>query len=168
MIAAFELPLNDGRCIIMGSARNGRNGWMVARLISLVLMVAIVACPMWCGERLCPAAPCCSATPCPRIVCAVHETADCCCEPSSPNKSDPNPSRPANQSSCQGICGGAVFEQLSQVDNFDGSIILPLFDVHASTVSRRSSFRRCDVPTISHCGGNRGRSLRTLYMSFLC
>ena len=146
---------------------------MFARTVALVQIAAIIACPLWCANGLCDAGPCCSAKQSSQPPCSIHGTANCCCRKPSPDSSDRRdsqvPGRCPENSLCQGVCGGAVIEKPCELDSFEDSFFLPFVDAEASVSSRLVHSRSYDVEH-THClsGGNHGRSLRALYMSFLC
>ena len=142
---------------------------MFTRTVSLVLIAAIIACPLWCGSGLCHAGQCCSVKQSSQQSFPGHGAVNCCCTRSSPDGDDQAPSRCPAKSSCQGVCGGAIFEKLGELDSVEDSFFLPLADAE---VSVSSWLLQCRSPDVAHhhcqSGGNYGRSLRTLYMSLVC
>lgn len=142
---------------------------MFTRLTSLFLAAAVLACPMWCGMGLCHCAPTRTAYATAEQPCPVLGLAPGCCDESSPAKNDSCPDQPTGKSSCQGICGGAVFEQPCQIDDQQRCFVLPLIDAHALFGIGQSRQRLC---SFEHChslsGDNYGRFLRALHVSFLC
>ena len=142
---------------------------MLARTVSLVLIVAVIACPLGCGNGLCQADQCAGGES-SQSSCSTSEAACCCCEHSLPDSDDDNSSPcdcPEN-SSCQGVCGGAVFEKLCEPDRLEASFFLPLTDTQTSLVFRLAQCRLIAVGDHAGCGQNHGRMLRTMHMSYLC
>ena len=141
---------------------------MFARTVSVVLIAAIIACPMWCGNGVCHATECCLAEQPSCEACPVHGTARCCDQPS-PENNRHCPSESPGTSSCQGVCGGAVFTKPNKLNDVADSFFGPLMDIDSPVVAR---LVECNFHGIEHDwhngGGNHGRSLRTLHMSFLC
>ena len=142
---------------------------MFTRTVSALLIAAIVSCPLFCRNGLCQG--CCSAKQSIQSTCPIYGTAHRCCKTTSHDTGDHGPSRCPNTSSCQGVCGGAVFEKPCKIDDdLESSFFLPLLSVTEVVVgSRLTQCRFYDVEH-HHCtgSGNYGRSLRTLHMSFLC
>jgi len=147
---------------------------MFTRLVSLVLVAAVIACPMWCGNGVCHADQCCIADECgseeqSSACCPLHAAADCCTGNVAQEHDEDAPGRCPNESACQGVCGGAVFEKSCELNGPDGSFFLPTIGHDGSTVSLLSHFRIVGVqhhPCIS--AKNHGRFVRTLHSSFLC
>lgn len=137
---------------------------MLARTVSLVLIVATIACPLWCGESVCQADQCCpgeqSAVP------------DCCCrgcEQSTPDNDSQPPGDSPEKSSCQGVCGGAVLQKRSEWNDVSAAFFVSLINIEAPITAR---LVECNAQRGTHDwhgrGGNHGRSLCALHMSFLC
>ena len=141
---------------------------MFARTVSLVLTVAIIACPMWCGNGLCHAGWCCSPEQSSHQPCPVHGTARCCGDTGSPDSKDDCPGEAPGKSSCQGVCGGAVFEKPRELNDGTDSSVLPLVTAETPVACQLAECRTHGGEHFLRCGGNRGRFLRTLHMSFLC
>jgi hypothetical protein len=141
---------------------------MFARTVPLVLITALIACPMWCGNGVCHADQCCSEQQSSHQACPVHETASCCCDKGSTDSNDDCPSDAPCSSSCQGVCGGAVFEKPIELNDGMDSSFLPLLAVEMSVASQMANCHDHYGDYLLHCGGNHGRSLRTRHMSFLC
>ena len=142
---------------------------MFARCVSLILIAAIVVCPLRCGNGQCHADECCLATQPSDQVCPAHVTAHCCCQDSCPDNDDRVPRRCPSETSCQGVCGGAVFEKLIELDDASDSSFPPGIDTDTPLLTRLieySTTHRAERHWHSH-GGNNGRSLRTLHMSLL-
>lgn len=145
---------------------------MSSRTVCLVLIAAVIACPLWCGNGLCRAGQCCPQGESQSSdVCPVHQTRICCCNPASQDSQgddQPCPTR-SSETFCQGICGGAVFEKTVDVNKVARVLFLPLSDAQTPTVFRlcehghdRNGQHQC-VSRVNH-----GRFVRTLHMSFLC
>ena len=141
---------------------------MLPRIVVSVLILAIIACPLWCGNGSCHAGQCCPATHSVDHICPVHGTATCCCTDKSSDDDDHVPRRCPNKS-CQGVCGGAVLEKPLELDGTDSLLFWPLIEADASIAVQLAESRSLDVVLPGHCRrGNHGRLLRTLHMSFLC
>lgn len=143
---------------------------MIARTVSVILIVALIACPLWCGNGQLHAAQCCSVQQSLNHDCTVHGTDADCCKDSCSGDGDRGPSRCPIQSSCQGVCGGAVIEKPVEVDNAADPFYLPRIDTDTQFVTHVlecSTTHRAEHHC--HCRGssNYGRSLRSLQMSFL-
>jgi hypothetical protein len=141
---------------------------MFARTVSLALIAAIVACPMGCGNGLRFVRQCCSAAQDSPQACPVHKTA-CCCRESLPDGDERCPCESPRKSSCQGICGGAIFERPCEIDDHWNSVVLRLVDAEISTASRPAD---CCSFGVDHRHDsqreNYGRSVRIRHLSFLC
>ena len=142
---------------------------MFARIVSLVQIAAIIACPMWCDSGLCHAGQCCSVKQSAAQVCPVHGTAKCCCNQKSHDNDDNRGPCRCPGKSCQGVCGGAVFEKPIEVNNASDSFLRPLVEAEISFPLQLAECPTLDVQHHWHChGGNHGRFVRILHMSFLC
>lgn len=140
---------------------------MFARTVVLVQIAAIIACPMWCGNGVCHAGQCDSAELCHQA-CPDNETARCCLDQSSPDSNRDCPTESPDESSCQGVCGGAIFEKPSGLNNVSGSFLMPHAAAELPGACPLAECRTDGRDQLLHCGTNHGRSLRTLHMSFLC
>jgi hypothetical protein len=144
---------------------------MFSRTVSLVLIAAIAACPMWCGAGLCHGQCCSQGSSEASTASPLNETQNCCHREESGSEHGNNQQGPRNssQTSCQGICGGAVLEKTVEVDDSPDGLILALADAYAAVATRivERSHRRFEQ-TCCGSGSNHGRFLRTLHMSFLC
>ncbi len=142
---------------------------MFGRIVFLLQTVAIIACPLWCGNGLCCGGQYRSPKQSSHQACSVCETARCCHRNSLPDRDNRIPCRGPNNSSCQGVCGGAVFEKPIELNNVADSFFLPQIDTEVSFVLQLTACRWRDIEYHSHChGGNYGRLLRILHMSLLC
>jgi len=142
---------------------------MFPRAVSTVLITAIIACPMWCGDAPCQAGRCCSAEHFShQACCPVHSTDDCCGKekPSDPDNGEPSDA--PDKSPCQGVCGGAVFAKPCEL-NVRVSSSFASFVAIESPVAVQSVISRAvgGEPFLDR-GSSHGRWLRTLHMSFLC
>ena len=143
---------------------------MLPRVISLVLIAAVIACPMWCGESACIADQCRThAAPQQSAPCSANQKPDCCSGKQGGHQRHQDEPCPCESAGCQGICGGAVPEKPFELKDLSIEHVIVLDDVHAATKS--------DMLVRSHCakepepGGspaNYGRIVRTLHMSILC
>ena len=148
---------------------------MLERSISLTLIAAVIACPMWCGNGVCYACRTCDAVDCgrgeePPASCPLHRAVDCACNGSS-QESDPGaPSRCPDKGVCQGVCGGAVIEKLGQLDGIEASLIFRVIGSDGSMDSLLAQRRAVYAERFCNCGSvkNHGRFVRTLHSSFLC
>ena len=157
-------PVSARRIIEIGHKRKLS---MFARIVSLTLIVAVIACPLSCGLGLCQGGACClavvpSSDHCPK--CAVSG----CCEQSS--RDDNEPFQSPCESSCQGICGGAVFEKPCELDDRGKALFsfLPKSRVLIS-LQQATCQSAGDTATVwSGDAGNYGRFVRTLHGSLIC
>ena len=156
---------------------------MYSRTVSLVLIAAIVACPLWCGAGLCAGNQCSQqGKSSPADWYPAPPATKNCCMTDGPDYNDSQsdgkkPDKDADdqqcpwrsQSSCQGVCGGAVIEKSFQLDDFSYEFLLALVDAHAPVGNCLIKYQRSGFQQ-QCCGGaaNYGRCLRTLHMSFLC
>ena len=159
---------------------------MFSRIVALVQIAAIIACPLRCGSDLCHAEPCGSqehASPTNSLptTCGEDSSAHCCCTeriPSAANANasanehasdEPSPSPcPCSDSSCQGVCGGAVFAKPVEFSMVTDSIFLSMVDARVSVDSQFAD-SRSQIGEFHWRGssGNQGRFVRTLHKSFL-
>ena len=141
---------------------------MLGRIVSVVQIVAIIACPLWCGNGWCHADTCCSVKQPSDQFCPDHGTAKCCCKKSSSEHDNRGPCRCPNKT-CQGVCGGAVFEKPVELNDASESHFLPVIDSEISFALQLSECHSLDAEHHFHGpSGNYGRFVRTLHMSFLC
>ncbi len=140
-----------------------------------MLMLAILICPLGCGRGI---VPCCQAKDPAAPAHPVNgDECDCCQQEKMPaDKEDsnedclchegqcPSDAPCESEGSCQGICGGAVFEK-PFVPFFDIEIVLLPLTVLEEPDNYALSVRSDCPRPINHVSG---RSLRTLHVSFLC
>lgn len=149
---------------------------MFSRTVSLVLIAAVIACPLWCDDAIGFAGQCCPEGESDTVMVCGGELVDCRCEENgdphrrAPHQNDDDHQCPCESAGCQGICGGAVFEKSVQLDQLTDALLLPLVDAHAPVnlhLLECSSHHRSEHFC---CGSsaNHGRTVRTLHMSFLC
>ena len=142
---------------------------MYPRVVSLILMVAVFACPLWCSKGLC---------------CGNHQFSnerqtsdsdigsDCCLCGLSPMETGDKQRCPCEipiKSRCQGVCGGAVLEQSLELDGIGGSYFAPFLSVGESLGTQPVSISL--LPILHHhfwSGKNYGRCVRVRHSSFLC
>ena len=142
---------------------------MFVRTVSLILIASIIACPLWCSSGLCHIDQGGPVTQSSRPCCSHCLLADHCRDQPLSDEGDDGPQRCPYESSCQGICGGAVFEKPCKVDDFENSCFLPRSDVEVTTCARLQHCRFRDVKHELHGRhGNQGRFVRIRQMSFLC
>ena len=139
---------------------------MYSRAFSTLLIAAIVGCPLFCRSGLCHAGT--SATEC-----GAHR---CCCSHSEPVSNDQHPcpgdpSSPRDEKNCQGICGGAVFENADlRALTLDASRSLPVAVVERPLLQhvQVAGFHPLDAAPWPGHGMNPGRALCHLYSVLLC
>ena len=144
---------------------------MFSRTISLVLIAALIACPLWCNVAF-GSGQCCPTGESESVMVCGNEPADCCGEKKeAPLRAPHNDDRPCpcETAGCQGICGGAVLQKSVQLDWVTVVVLLPLIDEHASeNLQLLDCCRHRLEQTPGGSGANHGRTVRTLHMSFLC
>lgn len=139
---------------------------------SLLLIAAIIACPMWCGSGCCQTEGCCAFDEVQAERCPEEAAEACCCDSSVSQQSRTDQKRHLpvecpRQFLCQGICGGAVLEKPCELVEFSTVTLLAVprcgmpmpQDLPASCASRAKD----DI----HGGSNVGRFMRTIHMSLL-
>lgn len=149
---------------------------MFSRVVSLILIAAIIACPLCCGNGFCLFGQ--SAA---QQLDSPHPASDHCCSASRSQPTGPSdeqrPSRCPPHSSCQGVCGGAVFEKTIDLDQTLASLGQPLPGTEARLDARLIDANAMDSANAIDStdrqwqywgSSNFGRSLRTLYLSYLC
>ncbi len=169
---------------------------MFPRILVMILIATLVACPLCCSFGLChPAQSCCANDSAPEGLSGTGAECQglCHCQQRSPaHCSDDSCNAPLSQASgceipsdqppcqdapcqdsCQGICGGAlacrdtdVSDQARLCISID-LIPLPILQPHDSTASALYRHQRAS-DALTHHGLSPGRQLRTLYMSWLC
>ena len=147
---------------------------MFDRLVSLVMIFAVIACPMCCGNRACHADQCCATDLCllgkqASPTCPIHRTIEGCFNETAQDHNGRDHRPCPEKSSCQGICGGAVFEKPCELTNLEAYFFSPWVDDNGSIVSLLAHFRTSSAR--DHHGSdatNHGRFVRTLHSSFLC
>ncbi len=141
---------------------------MFARILSQILIAAVIACPLSCSSGMCLSDACGA----PQGNCSLNDSNHCCQETSTAPESGSKhvPDRCPIQS-CQGVCGGAVFERPIEIELLDGAFCLPFGDTPSFAVAgltvESTSRREAETPC---CFGdsNVGRSLCINHMSFQC
>ncbi len=148
---------------------------MPHQIISMVVVAAVLACPLGCSLGSVFAASCCAMvleTPDTTSEPATSDCCHCCQQPDSTvadNNRDCPEERP-EESSCQGVCGGAILGKPCELDNIGDVMNPPLTDAGQSAAASRIAHHH-SVPVgedIDPGGCNYGRSLRALHSSFLC
>ena len=147
---------------------------MFGRFVSLTLIVAVIACPFRCGIECCHAL----GLSCAKLINEADadllddhsrfSDSRCCCDKSSPSDDQIPPAPCSDESSCQGICGGAVLEKPDELDrpviSFTlcplGNEVLPR-SVSTIALGQSDLFPECARSK------NQGRCVRTLHRSFL-
>lgn len=144
---------------------------MFSRTVSLGLIAAVIACPLWCCDVL-GASQCCATGDSEREMGCSRQLSDCCCgeeeiPPQTPRRDDDQ--CPCDTAGCQGICGGAVLQESAELNLETSAVLLRVIDAHASESLKLLD---CCRHRLEHspggCCTNPGRAIRTLYMSFLC
>ena len=147
---------------------------MFTRIVSLLLMAAVVACPMCRGEGVRSACHCCAAdggslqqhSSC---ACSVHGTDDCQCEKPAQNSDEHTPNGCPKKGSCQGVCGGVVIEKPCEFEEPYAMFLMPPIDSDGSQVSLLAQYRADGLGFHFYISAkNHGRFVRTLHSSFLC
>ncbi len=149
---------------------------MFVRLFNLVLVAAIIACPMRCVDGKCCSAQCsmgnsleADAPCCPR--CAANSANNDRQHEYSENGQTKNdhhgPSPVPCGATCQGVCGGAVFEK-SDTFNLQTTVTLLPLNEDQVTPALAQPFSSKKFELSTHCGKNIGRLLRIEQMSFVC
>ncbi|MDP6443496.1 MAG: hypothetical protein QGG36_29290 [Pirellulaceae bacterium] len=138
---------------------------MPKRTITTILIAALIACPLWCDNGSChtgdcPTSDCHGATEAPDACCRLHEDGD------SQQREQPRPC--PYPTSCQGICGGAVLEKPVELYDNTADYFLPTIDDDSQVAHRLIEESATTTGDGCYGGGNFGRCLLTLHMSFLC
>jgi len=138
---------------------------MFSRTVSILLIAAVVACPLWCGGSLghqCAAGECSQQVP-------RSEAASCCCCKETPRNGDDESPGEHPAESCQGICGGAVFEKSPELNGDQQIAFLRQFSLQRALFEKQGERgSRLLLTPSAPGGGNIGRLVRTLHMSILC
>jgi hypothetical protein len=141
---------------------------MYAQAISIVMTAAIIACPMRCGSGLCHDEECCAAGKLVEQTCPAHDSGRCCGGKGLPGDSSDCPPDAPCELSCQGVCGGVIFEKPCELTGEIESSVLPLTADETPVACQTAERRTRGGDGFLRNGGNHGRLLRTLHMSFLC
>lgn len=164
---------------------------MLNRLISLLLAAAIIGCPIWCGHQPGHSGGCCAFpgdvtgpledSQTGAICCCASQHASSACQPLSdpdaagdPSESPlPAPDGCPDESSCQGICGGAVIDKSRSWPEISHLSSLLTIDADVDAPRIENLRRRLDAiahwdsdPQLSK--GNYGRLVRLRHCSLLC
>ena len=143
---------------------------MRSRTVSLLLIGALIACPMWCGEGPCIAGLCgLTGEHEVRKESEINKGTTGCCKGCHKEQSDQQIPSDCSEFSCQGICGGAILEKTVDVIHASPFFSQPPNERPAPVRARLADCAN-DGPE-PHCrgsDGNHGRFVRTLHMSFLC
>ncbi len=151
-----------------------RGSIIYSRVISFLLVGAVLACPLSCKVGACHIDGCCSGgadSACEQ--CAEAEDACsgecCCCDEASNQDESRGPDRCPKESMCQGVCGGAIFEEPCMLEEADVSFLLPLPDIYRTATTSQLK-ERTGLPGFSGhlTSKNQGCFLRILHMSLLC
>ena len=141
---------------------------MFARLVSIFLIAAVIACPLWCEKGRCSGGRCSSVEQSshqPSLVCG---TAHFCCAEDLSNNGHSCPCNAPTKSPCQGVCGGAVFKTSCELNDGAEPFARLLLVVKIPAPCQVRECGTHDGFHLLYCSGNQGRSLRTLHMSFVC
>jgi hypothetical protein len=135
---------------------------MFSRSISVLVIAAVLACPLWCGSNVCY---CCQENQSS----AEHSgSGGGCCSSGQPVGHERGESPRLPVRSCQGICGGAVFEKTPELTGVEFITTLPLCSTQSSIDDYFAAHNwQIGAPPLRN-HGNQGRAVRTLHMSFLC
>jgi len=164
---------------------------MFSRTVSIGLIAAVIACPVWCSGGVCHTEACHpQSVSAESDTCAAHRADGTCCpadgrcadergadergadERGADERCEDSQQPPCpceSQSSCQGICGGAVLEKGVDINSLAEMQVLPLNDACAPAAGRTVACGHlCHGPDCRKSPANHGRFVRTLHMSFLC
>ena len=137
---------------------------MVQRGISILVIAAVVACPLYCMVAPCHAdshglsGTSYSANP--------ARTGGCCgVAPIAPDQN--GPAQPSDAESCQGICSGAVMERPIGIGSVDFSVLLTPLETPTFNEAPTAIFVPFSL-AYPPSGDNYGRTVRILHASFLC
>jgi hypothetical protein len=140
---------------------------MFVRVVALLSIVAVVACPLHCAGDSCHAGDCCRENAISPATTAATQQHECCCQQEVPADSHPCPDHPIRSSDCQGLCGGAIFERPCR-DSVTTNCYYLSWAAPTTTVATFSSIKpRLVQPSDGYLASN-GRALRTWLASFLC
>jgi hypothetical protein len=167
---------------------------MFARILSQILIAAVIACPLSCYSGMCLSDAClsdaclsdaCLSDACLSDAClsgasgATHGNSSqnasnhcsSCQNTTTPESGSKHVPDRCPMQSCQGVCGGAVFERPIEIELLDGAFCLPFGDTPSFAVAGLTveSMSPCEAET-PWCFGdsNVGRSLCINHMSFQC
>lgn len=145
---------------------------MVSRLISPVLILLTLGCPLWCNQGLCGSPSCCNAKTGSALNCDSPKAT--CCQERTTGSNTTSPAReddshPSHSKSlCQGVCGGAVLQESFGIERTNSAFLLPLSDTLPATMRLRRVNCQSGYYHWHDRPGNFGRWLCTLHMSMLC
>lgn len=136
---------------------------MLARLFTIVLIPAIIACPMTCAFGICQS---------PSVDSVGDDqpvAGSCCCPGGNRKKQEQDgPADAPGKSPCQGICGGVVFEKPAGANPILIFDCPPVTAVESPIILRSSTRADCDCRGELRACGNFGRMVCALHMAFLC
>ena len=136
---------------------------MQHRLVSIVSILAVICCPLWCGGGIC-----CADAEC-ELSDQVPSAADCCCGHGGTEGERRCPEdRRSGAAHCQGICGGAVLEKPHMVRDASQGPVLGAVQATAGTGGRFTDSISRSQAAETRAGRIFGRSLRARQMSWLC
>ena len=138
---------------------------MSSRTVSLVLVAAVIACPIWCGD----AGGCRSRESSRKsTLCSGETPRTCCGSQQGPHDQHEEQDCPCEATGCQGICGGAVPEQPVRLNNVGDNQYAGFAEAHVAD----SALPHIQGLRLSEPGpdgpSNYGRRVRTRLMSILC
>lgn len=134
---------------------------MTGRFFTLLLIPAIIGCPL-----MCVAGSCASSG-----LEAEPAVAACCCCPHSgqpPQNEGDRPIRPDSGGPCQGVCGGVVFVKPVETHRLQECDLFQFVAVENAVVAQPAVTLTDVERGLPLNGLPAGRSLRALHMSFLC
>ena len=136
---------------------------MFHRCLSIVSILAVICCPLWCGVGLC-----CADAECELSV-QAPSAANCCCGHGAPEGERRCPEdRRSGNTNCQGICGGAVLEKPHMVRDASQGPVLGVAHAIAYPSGRITDSVSRRLAAEPRAGQVSGRSLRARHMSWLC
>jgi len=132
---------------------------MISKILSFILIATMLTCPLGCGLSV---SACCAATASADGPGEENQRTCCCGEPDQQKKQSPADAPREQNGSCQGICGGAVVEEMFPAPS-DVSFQPPV------TFEQQNLRSESEVCEFGRGEGDLTRPpLRLLHMSFLC
>lgn len=137
---------------------------MFHRIVVILTVLAVIACPMFCGEGT----ACCAGHKHSVVVCETAQPECSCCRHQSPSQQEePCDSPDDSGEPCQGVCGGVVMLESTKIDTRDDLLHAIPFEIvlTESILTQRSAEQHWNGSSMVTASG---RSLRTFLSSYLC